>query len=350
MPLTDADRRRYSRHLLLPELGDAGQEALKNARVLVVGAGGLGCPVLQYLTAAGIGTLGVIDGDTVAESNLQRQILFGPADVGYLKATVAVARLSAQNPLITLRAHTHWLTADTVLDTLADYDLVVDGSDNFATRYLVSDACVVLGKPLVSGAIHRFEGQVTVLNLGDGPTYRCLYPDPGDLPGCAEAGVLGVLPGVVGCLMASEVIKLCTGIGTVLSGQLLVVDALTLQFRQFGFEADPANKNRSQLPDALPGCEPTLPELTYATLQYRLKTEPDLLLVDVREPAERIVASLGGQSIPLARLLADPGLVPADRPVVVYCQSGQRSRKAVAFLLAHGYERVASLRGGMQGR
>ncbi|QJD79996.1 molybdopterin-synthase adenylyltransferase MoeB [Spirosoma rhododendri] len=346
MPLTEAEQSRYSRHLLLPEIGTAGQEKLRDARVLVVGAGGLGCPALQYLAAAGVGTLGVVDGDTVAESNLHRQILFGPADVGQSKAMVAAARLQAQNPLIAVKPHLTFLTRDNALSLLADYDLIVDGSDNFATRYLVNDACVLLNKPLVFGSIYRFEGQVSVFNVGDGPTYRCLYPDPSDLPSCAEAGVLGVLPGIVGCLMANEVIKLLTGVGNPLIGRLLLFDALTMQFQTVRFATDPANKQITDLPAGLAVCDP-VPAIAYADYLDWKKRDDTVLLIDVRQPDEAARQTLGGQLIPLAELLAHPEQVPTDRPVVIHCQSGGRSSQAVAFLQERGYTQVWNLTGGI---
>ena len=346
MPLTPAEQSRYSRHLLLPEIGTAGQQRLCDAQVLVVGAGGLGCPVLQYLVAAGVGTVGIVDGDTVADSNLQRQILFGPADLGQSKATVAATRLQAQNPLIHVQAHPTFLTRDNALDLLRQYDLVVDGSDNFATRYLVNDACVQLDKPLVFGSIYRFEGQVSVFNLGDGPTYRCLYPDPSDLPACAEAGVLGVLPGIVGCLMANEVIKLITGAGEPLIGRLLLFDALTMQFQTVRFTTDPANKQIAELPAGLSGCAP-VPALSYTDYLAWKARDETVQLIDVRQPDEAARRSLGGRLIPLPELLTHPEQVPANVPVVIHCQSGGRSQQAVAFLRERGYTQVWNLTGGI---
>ncbi|WP_288424462.1 molybdopterin-synthase adenylyltransferase MoeB [uncultured Spirosoma sp.] len=348
MPLTPAEQSRYSRHLLLPEIGTAGQERLRNARVLVVGAGGLGCPVLQYLVAAGIGTVGIVDGDTVADSNLHRQILFGPADLGQSKASVAATRLQAQNPLIQVQSHPTFLTRDNALDLLRQYDLIVDGSDNFATRYLVNDACVQLEKPLVFGSIYRFEGQVSVFNVGDGPTYRCLYPDPSDLPACAESGVLGVLPGIVGCLMANEVIKLVTGVGEPLIGRLLLLDALTLQFQTVRFATDPANKHITELPAGLPVCPP-VPSLSYADYLTWKARDETVQLVDVRQPDEAARRSLGGQLIPLPELLAHPEQIPANGPVVIHCQSGGRSQRAVSFLRERGHTQVWNLTGGIDG-
>src|ERR1035437_2494874 len=234
--MTTEEKRRYARHIILPEIGLEGQQKLKQAKVLVVGAGGLGCPVLQYLTAAGVGTLGIIDFDTVDESNLQRQVLYSTEDIGKHKAAIAKEKLEKQNPDINLVSHVAHLTSANALEIISQYDIVVDGSDNFATRYLVNDACVILNKVLVFGSIFKFEGQVSVFNYKGGPTYRCLYPEApaeGDVPNCAEIGVLGVLPGIVGTLQANEVIKIITGIGDILSGKLLTLDALTMQFNTF---------------------------------------------------------------------------------------------------------------------
>ena len=243
--LSKAEIKRYARHLILPEIGEEGQLKLKQAKILVIGTGGLGCPVLHYLCAAGAGTIGIIDGDKVEESNLQRQILFSSCDVGKQKADVAKEKLSGQNPLIKITAYCQLLTANNALEVITEYDIVIDGSDNFATRYLVNDACVILNKILVFGSIFKFEGQVSVFNYQNGPTYRCLYPEPpshGEIPNCAEAGVLGVLPGICGTLMANEVIKIITGTGKVLSGELLAFDALNMQFNFFKVVLNPENK------------------------------------------------------------------------------------------------------------
>ncbi|MCX6218821.1 molybdopterin-synthase adenylyltransferase MoeB [Spirosoma sp.] len=342
--MTSGELNRYSRHISLPEIGLAGQQRLKQARVVLVGAGGLGCPVGQYLTAAGVGTLGIIDGDVVEESNLQRQILFSPEHVGQPKATVAATLLARQNPYSQVVAHPVFLTRDNALSILSDYDIVVDGSDNFATRYLVNDACVLLGKPLVFGSIYKFDGQVSVFNHENGPTYRCLYPEPSELAACAEVGVLGVLPGLTGCLMASEVIKLVTGVGDLLSGTLLVFNALTLSFNTFSFTADPVNKSITALTPSETDCALPVPEITVS--DWLAQTNRSFL-VDVREPHEYERENMGGQLLPLAELYKHPERVPSDRPVVIHCQSGARSRKAVAFLRAQGYQNVLSLQGGL---
>ena len=352
--LTPAEHRRYDRHLRLPEIGPEGQERLKAARVLVVGCGGLGCPVLQYLAAAGVGTLGLLDHDTVAESNLQRQVLYATADVGRPKAEAAAEKLRAQNPLITVQPLPVRLRAANALEILAAYEVVVDCTDNFATRYLVSDACVLLGKPLVFGAIFKFEGQLSVFNYQGGPTYRCLFPQPpapGEAPSCDEIGVLGVLPGIVGTLQASETIKLITGVGAVLSGRLLVFDALDMRFRTLRFPAVPGNQCLNALTDydAFCGDAPpvAVPEITAAALRQRLLAPEPLQLLDVREPHEHAARHIGGRLIPLGELPAALLTLDPAVPIVVHCASGQRSRRAAELLLAHGFTQVASLRNGL---
>lgn len=345
--MTDGELNRYGRHIRLPEIGLAGQQRLKQARVALIGAGGLGCPVGQYLAAAGVGTLGIVDGDAVEESNLQRQILFSPEHIGQAKASVAASLLARQNPYIDVVAHPVFLDRTNALSLLGDYDIVVDGSDNFATRYLVNDACVLLNKPLVFGSIYKFEGQVSVFNHNGGPTYRCLYPEPSELEACGEVGVLGVLPGITGCLMANEVIKLITGAGDLLSGTLLVFNALTLSFNTFSLRANPANKAIRTLPESVLVCQSAVPEITASALRNWLEQADKPMLVDVREPHEYARDNLGGWSLPLAELLNQPALIPTDQPVVVHCQSGGRSKQAVAFLLSKGYQNVFNLRGGL---
>ena len=345
--MTEGELNRYDRHIRLPEVGLAGQQQLKQARVAIVGAGGLGCPVGQYLAAAGVGTLGIIDGDVVDESNLQRQILFSPEHIGQRKADVAARVLARQNPYCQVVSHPIFLDTDNALSILSSYDIVVDGSDNFATRYLVNDACVLLTKPLVFGSIYKFDGQVSVFNHDDGPTYRCLYPEPSDLEACGEVGVLGVLPGLTGCLMANEVIKLITGIGDLLSGKLLVFNALTLSFSTFSFTVNPANKAITKLPESVVACAVAIPEITAHDLQTWLSATDAPLLIDVRLRDEYEQDNLGGLLIPLAEVVQQLPLIPTDRPVVVHCQSGGRSRQAVELLIAHGYKNVVNLRGGL---
>lgn len=356
-PLSAAETNRYSRHLLLPEIGVAGQQQLKAARVLVVGCGGLGCPVLQYLTAAGVGTLGLLDFDTVDDSNLQRQVLYSTADVGRPKAAVAAEKLHAQNPFIELRPHQLHLSAANALSLFAAYDMVVDCSDNFATRYLVNDACVVLGKPLVFGAIFKFEGQVSVFNYQNGPTYRCLHPTPpapGEAPSCAEIGVLGVLPGLVGTMQATETLKIILDLGDVLSGRLLLVDALGMRFQTIRFHAVAANQQLTALaPDyaafcgEVPAETNAAPEISADELKEWQSSGRPLQLLDVRELHEHARRSIGGRLIPLGQLAAELGNLAPDVAVVVHCASGVRSQKAAALLLAHGFAEVYSLRNGL---
>ncbi|MBF9239106.1 molybdopterin-synthase adenylyltransferase MoeB [Hymenobacter sp. BT683] len=357
--LSAAETNRYSRHLLLPEIGLVGQQKLKAARVLVVGCGGLGCPVLQYLAAAGVGTLGLLDFDTVDDSNLQRQVLYATTDVGRPKAVVAAEKLHAQNPFIELRTHQVHLTAANALELFADYDLVVDCSDNFATRYLVNDACVILGKPLVFGAIFKFEGQVSVFNYQNGPTYRCLHPTPpapGEAPSCAEIGVLGVLPGLVGTLQATEALKIILGIGEVLSGRLLLVDALGMRFQPIRFRAVTANQQFTALAaDYAAFCGETpsadgaaqAPEISAEELKTWQHSGRPLQLLDVREPHEYAQYHIGGRLIPLGELPDNLAKIRVDVPVVVHCASGRRSQQAAALLLAHGCVTVYSLRNGL---
>ena len=354
-----AETSRYSRHLLLPEIGLGGQQKLKAARVLVVGCGGLGCPVLQYLAAAGVGTLGLLDFDTVDDSNLQRQVLYATADVGRPKAVVAAEKLAAQNPFITLQTHQMLLSKDNALALFAGYDVVVDCSDNFATRYLVNDACVILGRPLVFGAIFKFEGQVSVFNYQNGPTYRCLYPEPpapGDAPSCAEIGVLGVLPGLLGTMQAAEALKIILELGEVLSGRLLLVNALDMQFQAIRFRAVAANQQLTALaPDYAAFCgEAPLattparaPEISADELKAWQRSGRPLQLLDVREPHEADRRSIGGQLLPLGQLAAHLAELAPDVPVVVHCASGVRSQKAALLLLAQGFGEVYSLRNGL---
>ncbi|WP_046246286.1 molybdopterin-synthase adenylyltransferase MoeB [Hymenobacter terrenus] len=354
-----AENNRYNRHLLLPEVGPLGQQKLKAAKVLVVGCGGLGCPVLQYLAAAGVGTLGLLDFDTVDDSNLQRQVLYSTADVGHPKAVVAAARLHAQNPFIELRTHQVHLSATNALALFAGYDVVVDCSDNFATRYLVNDACVILGKPLVFGAIFKFEGQVSVFNYQGGPTYRCLYPEPpapGDAPSCSETGVLGVLPGLVGTMQAAEALKIILGLGEVLSGRLLLVDVLGMRFQTIRFRALAANQQLTELaPDYTAFCGEVrlavnpdrAPEIGADELKAWQQSLRPLQLLDVREPHEQARRSIGGQLIPLVQLTEQLAQLSPEVPVVVHCASGVRSQKAAQLLLANGFIEVYSLRNGL---
>ncbi|WP_400191569.1 molybdopterin-synthase adenylyltransferase MoeB [Hymenobacter sp. B81] len=355
--LTPAERQRYRRHLQLAEIGEAGQLRLRAARVLVVGAGGLGCPVLQYLAAAGVGTLGLTDADRVEMSNLQRQILFGPADLGQLKAEVAARAVQRLNPLVHCEVYPVRVVPGNVRALVAAYDVVVDGSDNFATRYLLNDACVSLGKPLVSGAIYKFEGQVSVFNYRGGPSYRCLFaqpPGPAEAPNCDATGVLGVLPGLVGTAQATEALKVILDLGEVLRGRLWVIDALTFQSRTLRFPRHPErsliNLDTANPADyADPGCAPAPAGISAAELAGLLTSAAPPLLLDVREPAEFAAGHLpGARLLPLSRLSEQAATVPHDQPVVVYCRSGARSAQAIAHLQAAcGHQNLLNLEGGL---
>jgi len=349
MKLNTEEVKRYSRHIILPEIGLEGQEKLKQAKVLVIGAGGLGCPVLQYLTAAGVGTIGIIDFDRVEESNLQRQILYSVGDIGKYKAEVAKEKLSKQNPYINLTSHISHLTSSNAIEVISNYDIIVDGSDNFATRYLVNDACVFLKKPLVFGSIFKFDGQVSVFNYKDGPTYRCLYPDPpanGEVPNCAEIGVIGVLPGIIGTLQANEVIKIITGIGEVLSGRLLAFDALSVQFNTFDIVAHAENKKINKLIDYDIFCGNSK-EISAEELKQKINSKEDFQLVDVRELAEYQIKNIGGTLIPLGELAANINKLNIEKETIIHCASGVRSKKAVIFLLEKGFKKVYNLKNGL---
>ncbi|HEX7413896.1 MAG TPA: molybdopterin-synthase adenylyltransferase MoeB [Bacteroidia bacterium] len=347
--MTNEEKRRYARHIILPEIGLEGQQKLKQAKVLVVGAGGLGCPVLQYLTAAGVGTIGIIDFDTVDETNLQRQVLYSTQDIGKYKADIAKEKLEKQNPYINLIAHVEHLTSANALKIISQYDIVVDGSDNFATRYLVSDACVILNKVLVFGSIFKFEGQVSVFNYKGGPTYRCLYPEPpveGDVPNCAEIGVLGVLPGIVGTLQANEVIKIITKNGEVLSGKLLTLDALTMQFNTFTIAVNTKNKKIDKLIDYDSFCG-IIKEISAEELKQKIKSKEDFQLIDVREPREYQLKNIGGILIPLNELEKNLDKISKEKEIVVHCASGARSKKATTILNKNGFDKVFNLKKGL---
>ncbi len=359
--LTDSELRRYARHLAMPEVGVAGQQRLKAARVLCIGAGGLGSPATLYLAAAGIGTLGIVEFDRVDFHNLQRQILYTEADVGRPKLAVAAARLRALNPAITVREHDMPFRAAVALDLLRDYDIVVDGSDNFATRYLVNDACVLSGRPNVYGSIFRFEGQVAVFAAKGGPCYRCLHPDPpapGLIQNCAEGGVLGVLPGIIGAIQAAEAIKLALGEGEPLIGRFLVFDALAMRFRELKLRRDPGCPVCGDAPtirtvlDYDEYCDGIVTEdpdkVTVEELKERMDRHADFVLVDVREPSEQDICRIpGAQLIPLGQLSERFGEIPRDREVILHCRSGIRSARAAHFLRGRGYQNVHNLEGGI---
>ncbi|MCX7886922.1 MAG: molybdopterin-synthase adenylyltransferase MoeB [Verrucomicrobiae bacterium] len=355
--LTDEELVRYSRQLILPELGQQGQRRLKAARVLVVGAGGLGSPLALYLAAAGVGTLGIADGDCVETSNLHRQLLHATPDVGKSKLESARQKLLALNPHVQVVLHPTRLAAANAQEILGDYDVVADGTDNFPARYLVNDACVLLRKPNVHGAIYRFEGMASVFapHLG-GPCYRCWYPEPppdGAVPSCAEAGVLGALCGIIGSIQAMEVIKLVVGAGEPLLGRLLRIDALTMRFREHRIARDPCcpvcgeQPAITELRDIAGGCSPD--DLGVEELEAMRRRKEDFLLVDVRDPAEVAVAEIPGSfKLPLPELRRRFGELPKDRLIVLHCQSGVRSRRALQFLRAQGFTRVKNLAGGIE--
>jgi sulfur-carrier protein adenylyltransferase/sulfurtransferase len=363
-PLSHDELIRYSRHLALPDIGLAGQERLKGARVLIVGAGGLGSPAALYLAAAGVGTIGLVDFDVVDRSNLQRQILHGTAAVGRSKLTSARARLADLNPQVCVETFETRLSSRDALDVLRGWDVIVDGSDNFPTRYLVNDAGVLLGIPVVYGAVLRFEGQVSVFDARRGPCYRCLYnepPPPELVPSCAEGGVLGVLPGVIGSLQALEAIKLITGAGTPLVGRLLLFDGLKVQFREIALTKDPdcAVCGRSPTVTALIDYEAFCgvgeegggsreEALSPAEFAARRRDNGTVTLLDVREPFEWEIARLpDARLIPLGELPARLGELDGHREIVVYCHYGSRARRAVELLRAAGFSKVRLLRGGI---
>jgi molybdopterin/thiamine biosynthesis adenylyltransferase/rhodanese-related sulfurtransferase len=367
MPLSPDELRRYARHVALPHVGLAGQERLKAASVLIVGLGGLGSPAALYLAAAGVGRIGLVDADEVDESNLQRQVLYGTAAIGQAKVASARSRLTDLNPYIEICAHETRLTTTNALSLIAGYDVVVDGTDQFASRYLINDACVLTGRPNVHGSVHRFEGQVSVFSANGGPCYRCLFPEPpvaGSIPSCAEGGVFGVLPGVIGSLQAAEAIKLIVGIGAPLVGRLLHFDALTMRLRDVAFARDPScvmcgDAGRHTLLDDYDAFCGTLPigdslmtnetaELTPTELKAKLAAGWTPWVLDVREPWEYSTARIAGATlIPLGELAQRVDEVPRDVDIVVYCHHGMRSARAVATLRHAGWSRAINLTGGI---
>ncbi len=361
--LSAVEMTRYARHLLMPEVGIEGQQRLKRARVLCIGAGGLGSPASLYLAAAGVGTIGLVEFDRVELTNLQRQILYTEEDRGRPKLDAAVARLRAMNPHIDVRPHDTRFHAAVAESLLRDYDIVVDGTDNFATRYLVNDACVLFRKPNVYGSIFRFEGQASVFAAPDGPCYRCLHPDPpppGLIQNCAEGGVLGVLPGIIGTIQATEAIKLAIGQGSPLVGRFLVFDALAMRFRELKLARDPecpvcgTHPRITELRDYDEYCDGVSEPLeadenvTVEELKARMDRKSDFVLVDVREPAEAKICSIpGAQLIPLNELAERYRELPKDRELIIHCRSGVRSARAAHFLKGRGYQDVHNLEGGI---
>lgn len=366
--LTKDELSRYSRHLILPEVGMEGQRKLKAARVLCVGAGGLGSPLAFYLAAAGVGTLGIVDFDVVDASNLQRQIIHTTADIGRKKLDSAAEKLKALNPDLNVVKHDTLLSSANALDILRDYDVIADGTDNFPTRYLVNDACVLLGKPNAYGSIFRFEGQASVFATEDGPCYRCLYPEPpppGLVPSCAEGGVLGILPGLVGVIQATETIKLILGKGSPLVGRLLLVDALHMKFRELKLRKNPdcpvcgTHRAITHLIDYQQFCgiapatheeiavKNGIPQITVTELKQRIDAGDDLFILDVREPFEYQIANIGGTLIPQGQVPQRLAEIDREREIVVQCKSGRRSQHIAEFLKQAGYPKVANLAGGI---
>ena len=366
--LTSAELSRFARHLILPEVGIEGQQKLKAARVLCVGAGGLGSPLALYLAAAGVGTLGLVDFDVVDASNLQRQIIHSTNDVGRKKLDSAAEKLLALNPALNVIRHETMLTSANALEILKGYDLVADGTDNFPTRYLVNDACVLLGKPNVYGSIFRFEGQASVFATREGPCYRCLYPEPpppGMVPSCAEAGVLGILPGLVGVIQATEVIKLILDRGEPLIGRLLLVDALAMRFRELRLRKNPECPVCGESPTVTRlidyqqfcGVSPDaaketalnngIPQMTVQELKQRRDAGEDLFVLDVREPYEYQIANIGGTLIPQGQVAQRLAEIDRNREIVVQCRSGGRSQRIAEFLAQQGYSNVKNLAGGI---
>jgi len=368
--LSHDEIRRYSRHLILPEVGVEGQKKLKAASILLIGTGGLGSPLALYLAAAGVGRIGLVDYDVVDESNLHRQVIHGTRDVGRPKLDSAAETIADLNPFVTIDRYNVPLSSANALDILAGYDVIIDGTDNFPTRYLVNDACVLLGKPNIYGSIFRFEGQVSVFYAKEGPCYRCLFPSPpppGLVPSCADGGVLGVLPGTIGTLQATEAIKLITGIGQPLIGRLLLYDALEMSFETIRLRKDPdcpvcgPNPTVTELIDYEAFCGvPAHDRSTFAgdgapvraitvdEVKARLDAGDDLLLLDVREPQEWAISAIpGALRIPKGQVADRRSELPADRDIVVYCRTGARSADAIRTLQMHGYTRLYNMAGGI---
>jgi molybdopterin/thiamine biosynthesis adenylyltransferase/rhodanese-related sulfurtransferase len=368
--LTNDEVQRYSRHLIMPEVGVEGQLKLKAGSVLCIGAGGLGSPAALYLAAAGVGRIGIVDFDVVDFSNLQRQVIHGTSDVGRSKLASAKDRLLELNPLITIDTYETALSSKNALDLFKPYDIILDGTDNFPTRYLVNDACVILGKPNTYGSIFRFEGQASVFATKDGPCYRCLYPEPpppGLVPSCAEGGVLGVLPGIIGTIQATEAVKLIMGIGDPLIGRFLIYDALRMKFRELKLKKDPdcpvcgthptvtALIDYEQFCGVAPAAEPEMTaknndetEIDVRELKRKMDAKEDFFLLDVREPNEYQIGRIPGSTlIPLGEVPRRYQEIPKDREIVVHCKMGGRSGRAAAFLRQQGFTNVKNLKGGI---
>ncbi|AYD47706.1 molybdopterin-synthase adenylyltransferase MoeB [Arachidicoccus soli] len=350
MSFSQEELKQYNRHFILEDIGETGQLKLKQAKVLIIGAGGLGCPVLQYLTAAGIGNIGILDDDIIEQSNLQRQILYTYNDIGKHKAAVAASKLALLNPFVNLKAHTERLTNKNAISLFDKYDIIVDGSDNFSTRYLVNDAAVITNKPVVFGSIYKFEGQVSVFNYRNGPNYRCLFPTPPDsklVGNCSAIGVLGVLPGIIGALQANEVIKIICQIGNILSGKLWTINTLTMDQHLLNFKKNSAiliNKLEDNYFNFC-GAQENLKEIKYCEL---IKHMSEYNLLDVRTINERNKYHIGGIHIPLNELPEKFNTIPQSKNLIVYCQSGIRSKEAITFLKKAGFTcALFNLEGGL---
>jgi len=354
--LSKSELKRYNRHIIMPEIGIKGQQKIKDAKVLVIGAGGLGCPILQYLTAAGVGTVGICDFDYIDESNLQRQILFGTNDIGKSKAKTAANKLALLNPYIKFNIHDLKLDKTNVIELFKQYDIIVDGSDNFPTRFLVNDACVITGKPLVFGAIYKFEGQVSVFNYRGGATYRCLIPeqpDSSEMLSCSQIGVIGVLPGIIGSYQASEVLKIITGVGDVLSGKILLVDTLAVSHNIIEFKRNEKTANITSLGDYGDFCSDEFPEVKSITtneLKEKIKNKADIQLIDIRDKElyenYHIPNSINYQ---IEEILDKPELVSKESDVILICENGNNSLAVIDFLEeTHNYKQVYNLNGGIQ--
>ncbi len=348
MELSAKELKQYSRHIILNEIGISGQQKLKNSSVLVIGAGGLGCPILSYLTACGIGRIGIIDFDIVEQSNLQRQVLYSESDIGLSKVEVASRKLCKLNSLVNFDLYNQKLTKLNAVELFSKYDIVVDGSDNFSTRYLVNDAAIIVNIPLVYGSIYKFEGQVSVFNYNNGPTYRCLYPKNTDLKdglNCSESGVMGALVGIIGSMQANEVIKIICGVGDIMSGKLLIIDSLTLKQSIIKFQKN-ENNQINELEEDYENCssnyfeEITLKELKKLVFRYEL--------LDVRTDFERNELNIGGIHIPLNDLPSRFNEIPSNNPIIVYCKSGVRSLHAIDYLKQKGFKnQLINLKGGI---
>jgi adenylyltransferase/sulfurtransferase len=362
--LTDKEYERYSRHIVIPEIGEEGQKKLKSAGVLIIGAGGLGSPLALYLAAAGIGKIGIVDFDVVSLTNLQRQVLYSTEDVGKSKTEIAKKRIEAVNPNVDVKIYNTRLTSDNAVEILIDYDVIADGTDNFSTRYLVNDACLILNKPNVYASILRFNGQVSVFNYKNGPCYRCIYPEPpapGEIPSCEEGGVLGVLPGIIGTLQANEIIKIILGIGETLSGRLLLFDGLKASFKELKLSKDKkcpsCSKQLTELSDyeLLCGTENNAKEIimnnkeiTVEELKKKLDNNEKFILLDVRESYETNISSIGGTLIPMSQLPYRLEELNKDEEIIVYCRTGHRSHNVTEYLTERqGFKNVKNLIGGI---